>query len=598
MLAVSDFIGVDQRVPARKLAQVMIFDRDSWRSIGRIELVEINEELLVELAGRGAFERGAVYFEEGRVSDVETKEYNTNAVVHSSHPYTVTLRRTNRNLEGACNCPASNGFDFCKHCVALALTLQAMPADAVKSDKKGADSTIRDYLCQQSKNSLIKEIMGNAKQHPALRESMLQRAQLSSGKPTYAKLKKIITRVTPARHLWGYPEVGEYFQGLQSTLDRIASVADEIEPQVLLRTVEYGIVRLERALETVDDSGGFRFGSQNILGQLQINALRRLNWPPSKLAGYFVELILAERWELLSESAENYDEIMDDAALEAFFLEIESRLNALPKLPVGAEFDQKYPYIRLSRFLESQAREAGDIDGLIRIKQRIATSARDYYEIARLFLDQHDTATAAEWLNKADSITQHDHEHDLKLWVDLHVARQEWVKAARVQQTIFQKRHDYSDYRKLLQLAARTGQEDRVREDVKTLLLEQLELHSGALGNQAFALAQILRDEEDWQGAFETLVHHIAHQDRFETAAAWFVDSRPDYACELYQRAIESEIGRKNKTGYNAAADLVVSVKPVFEKLPGDAYSELVTRLRRAHRQKRNFLAALDAHGL
>jgi len=255
-------------------------------------------------------------------------------------------------------------------------------------------------------------------------------------------------------------------------------------------------------------------------------------------------------------------------------------------------------HIRLSVFLESRAREAGDIDGVIKIKQRIATDARGYYEIARLFLDKDDTETAAKWLEKADGIAKHDHERDLELWVDLHAARQDWTHAASAQRTLFEKSFAYADFRKLLELAFRTGHEERVHEGVKSWLREKLNSRGGSLGTRAFTLAQILRDEGDWQGAFETLVHYTTYQDWFEESAAWFEEARADYACELYRRAIEARIGRKNKTGYKAAVDLLVRVEPIFAKLPGEAFAELVVRLRETHKQKRNLIAALAARGL
>lgn len=583
------------RDPRTIVVQVIIFSRytPAWRS----KLIQIDEPLLVKLAGRGAFERGLDYFDEGRVSDIESTERRTTAVVNGARPYTVTLRHTHRHLEGGCDCPASEGIDFCKHCVALALTVQAQQASAKQINKKSVSGVIRHYLVQQSRDTLIAELMAFTERYPALRENLLQKAELSSETLTLSQLKKLITRVTPARQLWGYREVGAYFQGLESTLERIAGVADQIEPPVLLRTVEHGLKRLNRALESVDDSSGYRFGSQEILRRLHIDALRRLDWAPSKLASYLVDLLLADTWEPFSESLGEYENTLDSRSLDAFFLEIEARLNALPQLPVGAEFDQKYPYIRLSGFLESQAREAGDIDRLIDIKQRIATDARGYSEIARLFLKQTDTDAAEEWLNKADRIAKHDYERDLPLWVDLYTARQDWAQAISVQQKLFEKQPEYAHFRKLMEMASRAGQEERVRNDTKEGLHEQLHSHARGVGGHALTLARILCDESDWQGAFETLAHVPTYQDVFAEAAGWFEAARPDYACELYQKAIELRIGRKNKTGYRAAVDLVVSVEPIFQKLGDSAFSELVTGLRKAHKQKRNFIAAMDAQG-
>ena len=49
----------------------MVFVREAYPSAGRTALIEIDETIVVKLAGQGAFERGLAYFDEGRVSAVE-----------------------------------------------------------------------------------------------------------------------------------------------------------------------------------------------------------------------------------------------------------------------------------------------------------------------------------------------------------------------------------------------------------------------------------------------------------------------------------------------------------------------------------------------
>ncbi|MCK0713977.1 SWIM zinc finger domain-containing protein [Chromohalobacter sarecensis] len=54
------------------------------------------------------------------------------ADVEGSERYTVTLKLNKRGLDGGCDCPASEGIDFCKHCVAVALMYRAEQAEQAR----------------------------------------------------------------------------------------------------------------------------------------------------------------------------------------------------------------------------------------------------------------------------------------------------------------------------------------------------------------------------------------------------------------------------------------------------------------------------------
>ena len=87
-----------------------------------------HQTTLLGLAGEAVYQRGADYFADGRVTRLTTQGERTSATVVGSEPYRVTLRTTARGYDGSCSCPASEGFDFCKHCVAAALALEARQA--------------------------------------------------------------------------------------------------------------------------------------------------------------------------------------------------------------------------------------------------------------------------------------------------------------------------------------------------------------------------------------------------------------------------------------------------------------------------------------
>ncbi|HEX9876135.1 MAG TPA: hypothetical protein VGC50_05725 [Gammaproteobacteria bacterium] len=92
------------------------------------------------------------YFEEDRVGSIESSDRKTAATVHGTEPYRVELRHTHHRLEGACEYPASQGIDFRKHCVALAL--QARQIDGARLQTASNDDKIRAYLALQTPEAL------------------------------------------------------------------------------------------------------------------------------------------------------------------------------------------------------------------------------------------------------------------------------------------------------------------------------------------------------------------------------------------------------------------------------------------------------------
>lgn len=82
---------------------------------------EITDSLLLALAGEAAFQRGVGYFENGNVLNWRKKGTTIRAEVAGSATYLVTLEHSVDYLEGCCDCPASEGIGFCKHCVAVAM---------------------------------------------------------------------------------------------------------------------------------------------------------------------------------------------------------------------------------------------------------------------------------------------------------------------------------------------------------------------------------------------------------------------------------------------------------------------------------------------
>ena len=310
-------------------------------------MIEIDESLLVRLAGARVFWRGLHCFEEGGVRHVVTTKAKSNAIVQGGRQHTVCLRHTHRLIEGECDCDVSDGIEFCQHCVAVALHLQAQQRPAKSIDIRSTLRQIRRHLSTLTHEELLDEFLETIKQDRSLRDDLLQKARLSSEALSYSELKKMIDAVGADDYLYEPREIRGYFQGLEWMLMRLREFADKLDPLVLLRSVEHAIRRFNVDRGLIDYAGDFPELSMDMLIDLHRAAIDRLTWTPSELASYLVDRGAAENWHPFGSLAVLYREDLGDAFHEAVDTEIQTRLAGLTKPTAVGIIDLEHTRRRL-----------------------------------------------------------------------------------------------------------------------------------------------------------------------------------------------------------------------------------------------------------
>jgi uncharacterized Zn finger protein len=527
------------------------------------------------------------------VSSIESSDKRTAAVVDGSQPYRVELLHTDQRLEGACECPASEGIDFCKHCVAVALAVQTRQRHGEVLRTGTELEKVKAYLVLQPPEALVAELLAVLPRLPEVQDRLLLKAEIAGGTVSARGLKKTITQVTRPKHLWEYREVAAYFGRIEGVLENIDSVADELPADVLLELALYGIERLNRVLEHVDDSGGYRYTTQMTLRELHAKALARLEWPAERKARHVLDLASEDAWDQFSGVPDMYAKSLGEDGLAAFYSQVEARLDALPSLPKNADFDVKYPYLRLTHYLVARAEANGDRDALIALAKRTATNEREHQRIAELYLQKGDADAAASWLTKGDELAGQGRKTSSALWVEAHVARGDWAAAVEAQRRVFESQPSYAHYVRLIELASQAGIADATTRDAQAWL--KAGHKSWWLDKEyAYTLAQIRRDDEDWEGVHAALVGRVHEADYLLDGARWLAGAAPARSCELYVGAIEATIQKKDKRSYQTAVEILAEAEPVFHAVDAAAFLTYVEGLRRSHRQKRNLIAALD----
>ena len=154
---------------------------------------EISDELLIQMAGDAAYKRGLDYYKQGHVGQLRLKGKTIIAEVEGSEIYQVTLKHTSKLFEGSCDCPASEGFDFCKHCVAAALVYR----DQLQQDKTLQGSTAKDrlpsYLMTLDKPQLVAMLLEQLRNDRDALAQLTIKADIAAGKLNDKAIKKQIT---------------------------------------------------------------------------------------------------------------------------------------------------------------------------------------------------------------------------------------------------------------------------------------------------------------------------------------------------------------------------------------------------------------------
>ena len=104
----------------------------------------IPTELLIKAAGQARFDQGiALFNQKYQITNFQYK--NKQARAHIGQ-HKVSIHYHTETIEGSCDCPDSDGFDFCQHCVCLTLHANKN-AQQINSLSKGPDkSKILAYL--------------------------------------------------------------------------------------------------------------------------------------------------------------------------------------------------------------------------------------------------------------------------------------------------------------------------------------------------------------------------------------------------------------------------------------------------------------------
>ncbi|WP_214371042.1 SWIM zinc finger domain-containing protein [Pseudonocardia sp. H11422] len=541
------------------------------------------------LADPLSLQRGRDYARSGAVGRIRHVTDGVRATVTGSDRYAVELDSgPDGRLGFRCSCPVGASGAFCKHCVALALVVSESPHTTPDP---------RVYLEGLDHDELIEMILDAAGRDEVLHTRL---AAAAADPDAPEALRSILFDAIVPRGYVRYDEAYGYTQAVDAVLDRVEVLLDAGRADLVVDLTEYAVDCAERAVEYVDDSDGLLGGIAERLADLHLTACEAVQPDPRQLARrlYARE---ANDGDLgaFHGAVSRYADLLGEAGLAVYRELAEQDWSALPA-PSGS-YDAARSRIRFT--LEALAELTGDVEAEVEVISRDLSSSYQFVRIAERYLRDERHDDALHWALRGLETHGTADPRLVDLAADEHHRAGRGAAAVDLLRGVFDGAPTLGNYQRLAAHARRAGSWpdpraealDRLRAEIARREPPRYRWQPAA---DASLLVEVLLWEGDVDAAWAEAQRGGCSGPVVMRLARACRDRRPAEVIPLYQREIESAVGRKNNHGYAEAVALLGEIEELFSA-DEDAvgFAEYVASVRRAHRAKRNLMALFAARG-
>ncbi|WP_254047565.1 SWIM zinc finger family protein, partial [Streptomyces aureus] len=281
----------------------------------------LTEAKLRALAGERSFERGLAYADE--VSGVEFGDGWVRASVRGTERYEVELLLGGRGKPaGTCDCPYGQEGNFCKHLVALGLTVIAQEADLPRRLKAARDRTrgLDAWLTGMSRDDLLALVREETAEDRSLRRRLELRAASVRGDVAgiRSRIRELLDSGPFAQYGYvEYADVRAYADQAAQAVSAIRSLTASGRASDSIALAREAIGMLAAVVESVDDSDG-RFGEIGAgLADAHHDACRAARPDPEGLAHWLVTHALDDAADLTDIDPLDYEDLLGERGMTA-----------------------------------------------------------------------------------------------------------------------------------------------------------------------------------------------------------------------------------------------------------------------------------------
>ncbi|ANW18116.1 SWIM zinc finger family protein [Streptomyces clavuligerus] len=552
----------------------------------------LTEADLRSLAGPRSFERGLGYVD--AVSGVEVGDGWIRASVRGTERYEAELTPGRRGgLTGVCDCPYGQEGNFCKHLVALGLTVLAQEGGLprLRESARTRARSLDAWLSGLSPDELLTVVRDELAEDRRLRRRLELRAASARG-----DLAALRSRIRDALDIAPFAQYGHveyadaraYADQAGQAVSAIRSLTASGRAADAIALAREAIGLLAGVVESVDDSDGWLGGIGTDLADIHHDACRATRPDPEELAHWLVTHALDDAADLTDIDPLDYEDLLDERGRAAL---LRYATEAWTANRTG------WAEKELMRRLAGARR---DIDTVVAVLAAdLAPNGHTHLLIARELDAADRPADALEWAERGLRATADLAAVDTALvdhLADRYARTDRPTDALTLRRDHFAARRTLLTYRQLRTAARAAACWPPERERALDLLradADQKAAHGGRV------LVDVLLDDKDTDAAWQAAMTHGTHDDQWLTLADLSRATRPADALAVYHRMAAGLAHETGNRVYERLVGLFLSMGDCHRLLgTPDDFTAYITDVRTAQRRKRNLMRLMDGHGL
>ena len=567
---------------------------------------------LRRMAGARSFERGEDYFANGQVGSLAEHEGTITTKVQGARSYRVKLWIEDGEVGYSCTCPMGIDGVFCKHCVAVGLAWLDHGRPGKTPSKKASRAAvtmndIREYLLGQDKKALVDMIMGRTMDDDRLRRQLLMKIARNRSKSldltTYRQA--IDAAINPGEFV-GYGDMYDYTRGIEEAIDSIEELLREGHAADVIDLAEHALTAAEDAIGSVDDSDGYMGSILERLQELHLKACRKAKPDPEALAERLFEWELRTDWDTFYGAAKTYAGVLGQKGLAVYRQLANAEWAKVPTLGPGRDDSEKYgKRFRITHIMETLARQTGDVEALVAIKQRDLSSAYAYLQIAETYKSARQHDQALDWAERGVKAFPERTDSRLREFLaEEYHRRKRHDEAMMLIWAEFVESSTLERYRNLATHANRIGQWEAWRSKALERLRQSIVEAKRETRHDRWAwsrqtdhteLVRVFLWENDVEAAWQEATQGGCSNNLWMELAAKREKEHPEDALLVYRRHIDPTVNQKNNEAYREAVGLLRKIRELMVRLGREAdFGRYLESVRVAHKPKRNFMKLIE----
>ena len=466
---------------------------------------------------------------------------------------------------------------------------------------------VRAYLAGQDKKVLVGLLMEQAVEDDRLRQRLLMKAAKKGPRgPNIATYRQAIDEAVDVGGFVDYHEAYDYGQRIEEAVDSIDELLKEGHAAEVIDLTEHALGAVEEALGSVDDSDGFMGGILDRLQDLHHKACKKAKPDPEALARRLFEWELRAESEVFLGAAETYADVLGEKGVGVYRTLAEAEWAKIPALEPGRDHPDKYgKRFRITRMMETLARQTGDVEAVVAVKKRDLSFPYNYLQIAEAYQEARKHDLALEWAERGMKAFPERVDSRLREFLAMEYHRRKrHDEAMALIWAEFTESPCLERYQNLKTHADRNHEWPTWREKAMASLRGSIAGEKGVNSGSRWTwlhhgdrseLVRVFLWEKDVGAAWREAQQGGCSNDLWMELAAKLEKDHPEDVLPIYLAQIEPTLARKSNDAYQTAVSHLRKVRGLMIRLGREAeFARHLASIRTAHKAKRNFAKLLD----